>query len=138
MTTKEEDMDILCNHKISPYTDDGSATVGLSSTAEGCGPKMQVTPNPLDFGSVKVYTTATKTVTVSNTGGANLTITSVSNPSNYFYKMQDACAYRTLVPGASCSISIMFYSTKVATFTSSFVINSNDVGVTVNLSGKGY
>jgi len=100
--------------------------------------EIQVTPNPLDFGSVKVYTTAIRTVTVSNTGVANLSITSVGYPSNYFYKIQDACGYKTLVPGASCSISIIFYSTKVATFTSSFVINSNDVNVTVNLTGKGY
>ena len=100
--------------------------------------EIQVTPNPLDFGSGKVYTAATRKGTVSNTGVANLSITSVGYPSNYFYKIQDACGYRTLAPGASCSISIIFYSTKVATFTSSFVINSNDVNVTVNLTGKGY
>jgi len=126
------------NSSVGIDTDDGFTTVGLSATAQGCGPKIQVTPNPLDFGSVKLYTTPTKTVTVSNTGGTNLSITMVGYPSNYFYKIQDNCASKTLAPGASCSISIMFYPWKVATFTSSFVINSNDVNVTVNLTGKGY
>jgi hypothetical protein len=118
-------------------TNDGFATVGISGTAQSCGPKIQVTPNPLDFQSVKVFTSATNTIAVSNIGSGNLSVTSVGSPYYPYTKTQDTCSSKTLAPGASCTISIRFSPYSVATFNSSIAIKSSDVNVTVNLSGKG-
>jgi hypothetical protein len=118
-------------------TNDGFATVGLSGTAQACGPKIQVTPNSLDFQSVRLYATSDKIITVSNTGATSLSIADVTSPVYPFTKVVDSCRLKTLTPGGSCVITIRFAPYSRTTFNGSIIVKSNDVNVTVGLTGQG-
>lgn len=103
---------------------------------------VSVNPLIIDFGSVVVGTSSTpRTVTVTNNGGTNLEILSVKYPGSPFRIVSDTCKDETLLPGGSCSITIVFNPTRVAYFTAYYlVINTNDADqpkVKVNLRGKG-
>ncbi len=65
---------------IGMNTTGGNGTVGLSAIA-GTPGALQITSESNDYGSVQVGTTATKTFTVTNTGGSDITITKSKPPS---------------------------------------------------------
>ncbi len=95
------------------------------------------------FGSITAGTSATQTVTVTNSGNAGLVIGAVgsTNPlAAPFSKTADTCSNQTIAPSASCTMTISFAPTATGTFTDSFNIPSNDPAkssVTMNVSGTG-
>ncbi len=95
------------------------------------------------FGSVNAGSSATQTVTVTNSGTANLLVGAVgsTNPlAAPFSVTNDTCSNQTIAPAASCTITVSFAPVSVAAFTDSFNIPSNDAAkpsVTVNVSGTG-
>lgn len=104
-------------------------------------PKISVSPTTINFGYVRVRTSATQQVTVSNTGTGPLTINTISfeGPNSAAYKQTSTCA--VVPPGASCTISVTFIPPYAnLTITAYLVISSNDPQhnpVKVFLSGKG-
>ncbi len=77
-------------------------------------PEMTVSPASLDFGQVKVGTTATQTVTVFNQGNANLSLQTVffvqdSNPD--FSHTPLAQLPLTIEPGNSVDVNVIFAPT---------------------------
>ena len=82
-------------------------TVTQDAASSG-NPKISVTPTSLNFGTIVNKTSSSKTVTVSNTGTANLVVSSVSiwGASSSHYRQSNTCG--TVAPGASCTITVTF------------------------------
>lgn len=103
-------------------------------------PQISVSPNPVAFGNLRagfgLFTD--RVVTVSNTGNANLNLSSIGTPAAPFSVSGGTCAVGTpVVPGGNCTVIVRFTPTAVTTYTGSFGINSNGGNVTVNLTGTG-
>ena len=103
-------------------------------------PGIYVLPTSVEFTNVIVGTGAKKTVTVQNSGNADLAIGTITSPSPPFQVIEDQCSGTTLPFGASCTLTILFSPASAGTFTSSFDIPSNDSQknpVVIHLSGVG-
>ena len=102
-------------------------------------PAISVTPSSLSFGEIVVGSTSqAQSVSVRNTGTANLTFTSV-NTTNAVFTRVNACP-ASLAPSATCTISVTFAPTTVGAFAANLVIvtnASNTPTVTVAMSGTG-
>jgi rhodanese-related sulfurtransferase len=121
-------------------------TVALSGTGVAPTtpkPNISVTPATLAFGDVVVGdTSAPQTVTVKNTGTADLTVTGIllTGDADDFSVKSTTCTDPTLTPGDSCSADIVFKPTTVGGKTGIAAISSNDPDtavVDVPLSGTG-
>ncbi len=91
---------------------------------------INVSPAALNFGVVPLnQTSAAQTLTVKNTGAANLIISSMSIPgagtTNSFAVQSNTCT-TTLVPDASCTVRIILRPTIKGVQSASFTIVSND------------
>jgi hypothetical protein len=109
-----------------------------------CVANMQTTPTTLFFGDVAVGTSAAaQTITVSNTGTADLTLGAVGlgglNPGE-FAKSSDTCSSATLAPSSSCAIGIQFRPTSAGDKAATVTLTGNAPGNptdTVGLRGTG-
>jgi Abnormal spindle-like microcephaly-assoc'd, ASPM-SPD-2-Hydin len=134
----------LANTQGNTYMNAGiqKATANILNTfINGLGPSVILTPNSLDFGNQNVGTSsATKTITVSNSGTAALNISSVmitgTNTSD-FAQTNDCPA--SLAVNASCTISVIFTpaSTGVKTASVTLTDNAANSPQTVSLGGTG-
>jgi lysophospholipase L1-like esterase len=108
----------------------------------GKTPAISVTPTSLSFGGQAVGSiSAVRTVAVSNTGRANLQISSIARTGTgaASFSHTSTCP-ATLAPGANCAVSVRFSPSAVGTVTASLVITSNasnTPNVAVALSGTG-
>ena len=106
----------------------------------GAGPSVSLSSTSLTFGPQNVgATSAPQTVTVTNTGTANLTITSIATSANF--GQTSNCAASVAASG-SCTINVTFSPTAAGPLTGTLTItdNSNPVAgstQTVSLSGTG-
>lgn len=129
-----------------------SATLGIPSNAAGSphnvaltgngtaapAPAVTLTPTSLAFGNQTTGTTsATKTITLANSGSAALGITSIT-PSGTGFNVTHNCL-ASLAAGASCAISVSFAPTSAASFTGSITLVSTAAGSphSVAFSGTG-
>ncbi len=120
------------------------STSSVALTGTGLAPTAAVTPATLAFGSVTTGTVSTgQTITVSNTGNAPLTVTSIAvtgtNAAN-FTATPTGCA--TVAAGGSCIISVTFAPATAGAKTATVGIthNSNNAPGTVSnvaLNGTG-
>ena len=100
-------------------------------------PGASVSPTSLTFGSQTVGTTsAAQTVTLSNTGSAALTITSIVASGDF--AASNTCG-GSLAAGGNCSISVTLTPTASGTRTGSLSVMDNATGSpqTVSLTGTG-
>jgi hypothetical protein len=71
-------------------------------------------------------------VTITNSGNANLTFTSVTvtgvNASDFSKSLSNKCAGKTLTPGQTCTVSVVFAPTSAAGETAFITISDNAVG----------
>ncbi|HSB10619.1 MAG TPA: choice-of-anchor D domain-containing protein, partial [Blastocatellia bacterium] len=103
-------------------------------------PVIVVDPTSLDFGSVRVTQSDTKTVTVTNAGGADLIISAINGPAGAFSIVDKPAVPLTIPTTQSITLTVRFSPIVVGPTAGSFDIQSNDPGhpfVTVNLSGVG-
>ncbi|MCW9013180.1 MAG: choice-of-anchor D domain-containing protein [Gammaproteobacteria bacterium] len=97
----------------------------------------------VNFGSVTEFTAESETITVTNTGTADLTIGQIAQIDslvNPFAFLLDTCSGLVLQPSTYCTINVSFYPTSSTSFSDSFDIPSDDADespVTINLSGQG-
>ncbi len=106
--------------------------VALNGTGVAPAPAANVSPISLSFGSVKIGTTsATQTVMVGNSGGANLLVSSVTlggaNP-RQFRIAADTCSGATISPGGHCTLGIAFAPSKTGGKTATLTISDNAPG----------
>ena len=103
-------------------------------------PNISVSPTSLDFGSVTVgYTSSAQTVTVSNTGTANLNVGSVSTTGDFTIQT-DNCSGATVSAGGNCTVDVVFEPTAEGALSGTLSIPSDDPdtsNVNVALSGTG-
>jgi hypothetical protein len=108
----------------------------LCSVAAHAGsPAVTLSPTSLTFGTqLRGTMSPAQTVTLTNTGTASLTITSI-RPSAY-YSETNTCQ-STLAAGASCTISVSFNPAANGTITGSIIVADNASGGTqaVSLTG---
>lgn len=117
----------------------GAGTASAFATLTGVGgtqPVLDLT-SALDFGSVQAGSGAvTRTATVTNTGNAPLTLSSVTLTGT-FYALQNECP-ATVAAGASCSIRVTFTPTESGEFNGTLTVVGNVSGGprTVALTGR--
>ncbi len=126
-------LSILSNAPTSP------TSVSLSGSGIAAIYTLGINPTSLSFGSITTGTSsAPQTVTITNTGNANVTISSITL-SGGGYSMTGGTAPVTLSPSQSLTLSVMFDPTVAGTASGSISIASNATGspATVTLSGTG-
>src|SRR5439155_1278420 len=114
-------------------------SVGLSGT--GVAPASgSVSPTSLSFGDQRVNTSSTKAVTLSSTGGSELSNISISITganSNQFSQTNNCGA--SLAAGSSCIINVTFRPTTTGSMTATVTVadNASNSPQTVSLTGAG-
>jgi hypothetical protein len=106
-------------------------------------PIAPATDLQIPFGTITDGLTSDQTVTVSNSGNANLiigTIASANPLAAPFSITADNCSGKTIAPAGTCTMTIRFAPTAATASSDSFDIPSNDSAtpsVTMNVSGTG-
>jgi hypothetical protein len=125
-----------------PNPDWGAGKLNLLGAANEVAALIPANPmlstNNLQFGSQTVGTTSTaQGVTLSNTGTAALTITSIATTGNF--KVASKTCGATLAAHANCTINLTFHPTKTGTRTGKLAIKDFNPSSpqTVALSGTG-
>lgn len=101
-------------------------------------PTISVTPLSLDFGGVKVNTTDTLTVSITNNGEIDLEVTDLNFDNNAFSVLGDTAF--TVAFNQTVTVQVEFDPTEAIIYEGELVILSNDPlnpSVTVDLSGTG-
>ncbi len=114
------------------------------------GPNIAVTDSvpptgdfTIPFGSITEGNTSDQTVTVTNSGNANLvmgTIASANPLAAPFSITADNCSNQTIAPAGTCTLTVRFAPAAVGSFSDAFDIPSNDpdtATVTISVSGTG-
>ena len=119
----------------------GGGGGGESTPAPTPTPAVSLSPTSLTFSSQTMGTTsAVQSVTLSNTGTASLSITSVgltgTNPGDF--SQTNTCG-SSVASGANCAISVTFTPAAVGSRSASLAITDNATGSpqTVSLTGTG-
>ncbi|MGD9118971.1 MAG: choice-of-anchor D domain-containing protein [Dehalococcoidia bacterium] len=104
-------------------------------------PDINVSPLSVNFGSLQAgFTSSPATITVTNTGNADLVIGSIVIDNTRFLMTGTGIAGQTLIPGASGYIRLVFHPAWNGVHTGTLSIFSNDPDenpVIVTLSGYG-
>ncbi len=115
-------------------------TVSLSGTGTSSGggsATLAASPTSLSFGNEAVGSTSSaQTVTVTNTGGAAASVSSVSASGPF--AETNTCG-SSIAAGASCTVSVTFKPTAAGAATGNLTVSSNatDPTLTVALAGTG-
>lgn len=103
-------------------------------------PVIVVDPTSIDFGSVRVTLSDTKTITITNGGAANLVISSITDPGGQFSIVNKPPLPLTIPSTESVVLSVRFSPIATGPANAVFAIGSNDPlhpSVIVGLSGVG-
>jgi hypothetical protein len=107
-------------------TSGGNGGVGLSGSAGAAG-VLQVSAEHNELGPVAVGSTVSKSFTVTNTGGTNITITKSKPPSGgAFVASTSLPEGSTLLPGASLTETVAFTPTAAGYASATWALNGND------------
>jgi len=117
---------------LSDDPDEGTVDVNISGngvTSEiPVDSQIILSPTTLDFLTLPVGQTATRTLTVSNGANADLTIIAVSNPSSPFAIESNNCTGKILAPAAFCTITVSFNPSYEAVYFPYYItITSSDL-----------
>lgn len=120
----------------SPWGAADGQWIGSNSSA----PLLTLSAGSLNFGTQSVGTVANQTLTLSNSGTAALSISSlqVSGTNSAEFGISNGCG-SSVAPGDSCSISLVFQPAAVGSRSATLSISDNASGSpqTVGLSGTG-
>ena len=119
-------------------TDNASpATQTVSLTGTGTGPAVSLSPTSLTFPAQAVGTSSSaQSVTLSNTGNAALSITSITASGDF---SQTHTCGSSVAAGASCTLSVTFKPTATGSRSGTLTItdNASPATQTVSLTGTG-
>lgn len=151
-------LDMIRYRLVIDYNDDFSAFTGeyvgqtannsmVSATLNSGVPDIAVTDSapPADdlqvpFGGVTTLTSASRTVTVTNTGGGTLRLGTIAALSAPFAISGDGCSGQSLGLNATCTLTVTFSPTALGGASDTLLIPSNDAdepSVSVALTGTG-
>jgi len=114
------------------------AVVALAGS--GIQPGLSASSTSLAFGVVTVGSvSAPQTVTLTNSGTASLTLTSIATTANFTQTSTCALSPNALGPGSSCTITVKFAPAQAGSLTGTLTVASNAPGspLTVILAGTG-
>jgi hypothetical protein len=127
----------------------GSSQLGITYSAPGSpiligltgnviNPKASVSPSSINFGTIKVNTTLSKTVVITSTGDTPLLISNVALSGSTDFTKSGSCA-ASLSKNQSCTITVTFQPSakQSRTGTLKFTDNATSSPQSVSLSGKG-
>ncbi len=127
-----------------------SRTVALNGTGvEAPVPEIAADPSAVEFGEAEInilgenIRLVTRTVTLSNTGTADLTLTAVrvdSSSGNEFRLFRPPTLPLTIIPGGGLTLEVQYHPTIVGSVTGAVRIRSDAVNLddlTIALSGTG-
>lgn len=101
------------------------------------GPQLTLSPTSLNFGPVAVGTSsAAQTVTVSNTGTGNLTISNISSD-NAQFTFTSAALPISLAPGGSTTVNVVFSPTSLGNQSGNIIFTHNAPGSPTSLPVQG-
>ena len=123
---------------ISVVSDAANPVSTVALNGMGVQPQISVAPGSVSFGTVTVGQTTSQTVTLTNTGGANLNITQFSGLGTGF-SVNGLALPLTLAPGKSTAFTVGFTPASGASFSSSLTLVSNapTSPTAIPLSGTG-
>jgi hypothetical protein len=127
------------NSFLTVTADNGSVSLPISGTAVTGEAHMLVSPAKLDFGSVKVGVSVTRTFRVTDSGSIFLIITRAAPPAGVFSTAVAMPEGIALDPGTGVAQSVTFRPTATGRFTGEYRLNS-DSGqgwINVELTGTG-
>jgi hypothetical protein len=123
---------------VSVVSDATNSPAAIRLNGNGVQPTMNVLPNSVAFGSVTLGATSTQSVTVQNTGTANLTLTqaAVTGPG---FGIGTLGLPLSIPPGGSTSLTITFTPASATNFAATLTLASNAPGspFSVAMSGSG-
>lgn len=113
------------------------SAIALSGMGVAPGLSLAVNPANVNFGSVHIGTTATRTVTITNIGNADVTISRAALTGSNF-SLSGASAV-TLSPAQSISLTVQYSPTTAASAagTLAIVSNANGTPPAIPISGNG-
>ena len=100
-------------------------------------PRISVSPTPVDFALVKIGTTVSETITLTNTGTANLVLDTLALGGTDvldFALSQDDCSTQVLLPAMSCSVTTTFVPATPGSKNATLTIPSNDTSTPILVS----
>jgi len=120
---------------VNSNADNGSGTINCSGTGYLASSSVISLSGNLSYGNVEVGTTATRILTISNTGTADFNVSSITNPSGF-----SSTYSGTVTAGNSKDVTVTFAPTTEQSYNGMIIVNSNaDNGSeTINCSGTGY
>ncbi len=121
---------------------DALAAYNALARGTSATPALSLSDSTLSFGNVPVRTSATKTLMLSNVGGAALTIQGIAGTATQdpFSIASDTCSGNALQAGASCSFSVQFSPIQHQSYNASLQIATDlasDNPAVVAVSGAG-
>jgi Abnormal spindle-like microcephaly-assoc'd, ASPM-SPD-2-Hydin/Transmembrane protein 131-like N-terminal len=107
-------------------------------TGTGVQPQISVVPSPVAFGNATVGVSNTQTMTIQNTGTANLSVTQAT-VSGQGFALSGLAVPLSVAPGGSASLTISFTPTSATNFSGTLSLSSNAPvsPSTVALTGSG-
>ncbi len=121
----------------------GNAAIQITRTVNvNANQQIQLSTASVDFGGILIGQNDTAVITVTNTGNANLNLTSLGTLSAPFAVTGGSCnpLPMTITPGSDCIIEVTYSPTASGNDTAQLSINSNapDSPTLVDLRGNGY
>src|SRR5450432_3275458 len=115
----------------------GNVTVPLTGSS-GSAPVMVISPVSTDYGSIAAGSSLTKTFTIKNTGGTDLTIVKSKPPAlGPFVATTTLGEGSVVTAGQTLTESVKFSSTTAGSYSDIWVITGNDTGQPVNVAFSG-
>ena len=89
-----------------------AAALGAQGAVAGGAPSLAFSPAPFSFGTIANGATASKTLTLTNTGGSASASLVITLPGASAFRLTaDGCTGRSLGPGKSCSVTVTYSPT---------------------------
>jgi hypothetical protein len=108
-----------------------SGTNTLAISGIGVGQTIALGGN-LSFGGVAVNSNAQRTLTITNTGTTNLTVTSISYPAGF-----SGIFAGVIAPGISTNVTVTFSPTSTTNYSGTVTVNSDKLGGTNTIAASG-
>jgi hypothetical protein len=121
---------------VSSNATNSPTTIALSGT--GMQPLISVTPTSVAFGNVTDGITNSQTVTITNPGSANLTLTQATVSGNVFAE-SGLTLPLTIAPGSASAFTVSFAPTSAGAVSGSVTLanNSPSPSLAISVSGTG-
>lgn len=105
---------------------EGTATLAIKGTGVTGVAELSISPAALNFGTVPVGSSATRTLTVTNTGNLNVTVTKAAPPAAPFDVQTPLPEGQVLSPEESLHVAVTFAPGAAGSFNNLYVISADD------------